>query len=146
MNLDSALLWTSWAWIELEVGDRTRSLLCLCALSDSSPTTLIDATEATAHQILNTRQVLASEAGYSFSATKHDQAFLFAEALTLFEYLTVSGGSESASIAQGNISAAVDRVWAASREAVNRGLQRSSGHERLLQSAAKLLYFHATRG
>lgn len=66
--------------------------------------------------------------------------------LTLLDYLSVHGGDEPASEGQGNISAAVLRIQAFSDELSSRALTHSSAHERFLQFAARLLYFHASHG
>lgn len=107
---------------------------------------LLDATAPTPHQLLNTQQTLSSTVGYSVSSSDHPKAVLNAEALVLFEYLTAQRGAESASISQGNITAAMDRLWAVSRDLESHRGTNWWGHEKLLQAGARLLYLHASRG
>jgi hypothetical protein len=64
----------------------------------------------------------------------------------LLEYLTSEDGSEPASEAQGNITAALSTTQTFSHELESRHLHHSPHHERLLQTAARLLYHHATHG
>jgi hypothetical protein len=64
----------------------------------------------------------------------------------LIEYLAAEAGTEAASETQGNISAALSSVESFSRELEARKLSKSPHHERLLQAAARLLYYHATHG
>jgi nuclear exosome regulator NRDE2 len=148
-STDILLLWTSRAWMELENGDKTRATICLCAASDPSFGASLGVSEPvipSSPQLIMVRQTLSSNMGYSFSESRLEEASLLAVALALFEYLTLPGGSESASLLQGNIAAAMDRVWAASGELCTRGASHTASHEGLLQASAKLLYFHASRG
>lgn len=66
--------------------------------------------------------------------------------LALLDYLSVGAGDEPTSSSQGNISAATFRIQAFSNELSSRGLASSPIHERFLQFAARLLYFHTSHG
>jgi hypothetical protein len=96
--------------------------------------------------LLKARSYFSSTRDYSLSSKQLDVAAQHAESLMLLEYLSAEGGSEPAAESQGNISAALGSVHAFSRELESRALSQSREHERLLQSAARLLYHHATHG
>lgn len=137
------------AWIELELNNKTRATLCLCAASDSTFGAGLDAIDValpSPPQLIMVRQTLSSNIGYNFSESRNEVASLLAVVLALFEYLTLPGGSESASLSQGNISAAMTRIWGASDELCTRKARHTTYHEALLQASVRLLYFHASRG
>lgn len=73
-------------------------------------------------------------------------ATVHAQSLALVEYLATDSGTEPRSEKQGNISAALASIASFSNEVVSRGKQQSPELERLLQFAARLLYFHSTHG
>ncbi|KAG7104334.1 Nuclear exosome regulator NRDE2 like protein [Verticillium longisporum] len=139
------VFWTTWSWMELEAGQRASAILCLCALADGSAMPDPEVT-ITPHQLLITQQTLRGNLGYNTPASEAESTALNAGALILCEYLTVGGGSESASLMQGNISTAMDRVWSVSEGLSKCGFAGQAAHEVLLQSAARLLYFHARQG
>lgn len=137
------------AWMELEDCKTTGSILQLCVSSDDSlPRTSKpdDSAVASAAQILKTRQFLSSNRDCLLSSSDHENAIIYAEGLALLEYLTQRSNKEPSSGAQGDIWSAISSFSACSDELVSRGLGSSSSHERLLQSAARLLYHHASRG
>jgi hypothetical protein len=96
--------------------------------------------------LLKTKSQFSSTRDYSLSSQQLETAAQYAESLMLLEYLAAEGGTEPASASQGNISAALATIQSFSRDLESRGLSNSPHHERLLQTAARLLYHHATHG
>jgi hypothetical protein len=66
--------------------------------------------------------------------------------LSLLEYLKEDVGAEPRSQTQGNISAAMDSIWACASILVDHGFAMSTAYEHLLNFGSMLLYFHTTRG
>lgn len=144
---DKLTLGIAAAWIELEDSNMTKSILHLCALSDdSSVTPTQESISASTTQILKSRQFLSSNRDYLLSSGDAKNAITYAEGLALLEYLTQSSNKEPSSESQGDIWSAMASISTCSEEMVSRGLGSSSYHERLLQSAARLLYYHARQG
>lgn len=140
------LLWTTWAWLDLEVGD-TKSALARCVAASATASQRGNEASATYTQLLKARQILSSSRGFLLSVGNLDQAALFALAGCLLEYLSdFIDSAESAPPRQGNIDAAMNIIHTFTAEAADRGHAASSALERLLQWAAHLLYIHATRG
>jgi hypothetical protein len=145
-------LWNTFSWLELEAGNWNKSLaLCVLSTADQSDQSMADQllqTEDTTapSKLLKTRQVLSSQRDFLLSSGDLSQASEFAQMLSLLEYLSNDASKEPMSLQQGSISAAMTSINAFISDVVSRG-QGSSAHlERLLQSAAHLLYVHATRG
>ncbi|KAJ9134409.1 DUF1740-domain-containing protein [Pleurostoma richardsiae] len=142
------LLWNTWAWMELADGDKDKALGRLVASAQSlkeaasSPEGLGSAPA----QVLKARQSFVAARDYLLSSSGVDVAWLFAESHALLEYLTGTGPQEPISDQQGNISAAIASILAFSDDVVSRGQGESAAHERLLQSAGRLLYHHAKHG
>ncbi|XXG96521.1 hypothetical protein Hte_002804 [Hypoxylon texense] len=136
------------AWMELEDCNLPRSILQLCALSDetSSATPILEISAASTTQILRARQFLSSNRDYLLSSGDAANAVIYAEGLALLEYLTRQSNKEPSSGSQGDIWSAISSISTCSDELVFRGLADSPPHERLLQSAARLLYYHARQG
>ncbi|KAI0180864.1 DUF1740-domain-containing protein [Hypoxylon sp. FL1284] len=136
------------AWMELEDGNLPKSILQLCTFSsDSTPTaSASDISTASTTQILKTRQFLSSNRDYLLSSGDATNAIIYAEALALLEYLTQQSNKEPSSGNQGDIWSAMSSISTCSDELVSRDLADSPFHERLLQSAARLLYYHARQG
>ncbi|ROT40363.1 DUF1740-domain-containing protein [Sodiomyces alkalinus F11] len=145
-SADKLVLWTVWAWIELEAGDKAKAVLYICAATSPSLGDTADAATVTPHHLLSARQTLSGDLGYFISTSQFDAAVSNAELLAMLEYLTLPGGSEPASVAQGNIAAALDRMWMVSEALCQRGQGGTEVHERILQAGARLLYLHASRG
>ncbi|AEO69513.1 uncharacterized protein THITE_2120000 [Thermothielavioides terrestris NRRL 8126] len=138
----SQLLWNTWAWVHLEAGQKESALARLCSSADSG----FEGSTVSPALLLKARSYFSSTRDYSLSSKQLDVAAQHAESLMLLEYLSAEGGSEPAAETQGNISTALDSIHAFSRELESRALSESREHERLLQSAARLLYHHATHG
>ncbi|KAL7626957.1 hypothetical protein AAE478_003732 [Parahypoxylon ruwenzoriense] len=135
------------AWMELESGNLTQSTLQLCVLSDdNSAISIPEGTIASTAQILKARQFLTSSREYSFTLGEPGNAVMYAEGLALLEYLVQQSNKEPSSGSQGDIWSAISSISVCSEELVSRGLGQCSAHERLLQSAARLLYHHASHG
>ncbi|OTB08467.1 hypothetical protein M426DRAFT_317090 [Hypoxylon sp. CI-4A] len=136
------------AWMEIEDCDLTKATLQLCTLSDdtSSVMSASQTSAASTAQILRTRQFLSSNRDYLISSGDTKNAISYAEGLALLEYLTQQSNKEPSSGSQGDIWSAISSISTCSDELVSRGLGNSSSHEQLLQSAARLLYHHASQG
>lgn len=136
------LLYTTWAWLDLEAGDMKSALARCIAASATTPQPGNET--ATYSQLLKARQSLSSSRGFLVSIGNLDQAILFAQASCLLEYLADT--IDSTPSRQGNIDAALNIIYAFIAEATDRGHAASPALERLLQYAAHLLYLHAQRG
>ncbi len=147
---DNMSLWQTWAWTELEVGNKERAIARLCSSIEEHSGAPIGEGEDMSFpppaQLLKTRQRLHTSRDYQLSSGNLASSGLYAQSLCLFEYLTAQGGSEPRSADQGNISAAMASVLSFSEELSNRGLEASAVHEFILQFTSRLLYFHTTRG
>lgn len=135
------------AWMELEDCNSLKSISQLCALSDNtSAASILQSPAASTTEILKARQFLSSNRDYLLSSGDAANAIVYAEGLALLEYLTRQSNKEPSSGSQGDIWSAISGVSTCSDELVSRGLGDSPAHERLLQSAARLLYYHARQG
>ena len=88
----------------------------------------------------------ATVGDYSLSSQDLEIAIQHAESHALLEYLSAEEGSEATSETQGSITAALSSIRHFSGELVTRNMASSPYHERILQTAARLLYYHATHG
>ncbi|KAF4932040.1 Protein NRDE2-like protein [Colletotrichum viniferum] len=140
------LLFKTWAWMELDEGNRNQAILRLCASVDQSLRNAPGLAAPSPSQLLKARQTLLDDLEHQLSLRQPDEAILSAECLALLVYLTSQEGSEPTSEAQGSISMAMERLWTVSSELCAQGQAKSQAHERLLQAAARLLYHHASRG
>lgn len=96
-------------------------------------------------QILKAKQAVRSEYANALLSEHLHMAMLYAQCLMLFEYLTVTESTEPIASQQGSITAAMGVV----KDACSDLRRRQTGEqvaESLLQSAAKLHYWHATHG
>ncbi|KAM0562109.1 hypothetical protein ACHAPJ_002553 [Fusarium lateritium] len=143
---DAFALWTTWAWIELEKGDKKLAVQRLCSSVDEGLRTAAGTAEVSSMNILKAHQIFSSTMNDFISGGNLDNAETLAECLVLLSYLTAEGSTEPMSTSQGNISAAMETVHKVSLEFKSRGYQASRAHERILQFASRLLYLHATRG
>ncbi|KAI0386205.1 DUF1740-domain-containing protein [Hypomontagnella monticulosa] len=143
---DKASLCISAAWMELADCDLTKATLRLCALPEDGSTVSIEGSAASMAQILKSRQFLSSTRDYLLSSGDAGNAVVYAEGLALLEYLTRQSNKEPASGSQGDIWSAVSSISTCSDELVSRSLGSDPAHERLLQSSARLLYYHASQG
>jgi hypothetical protein len=143
MSTGSQLLWNTWSWIHLGSGEKAMALSRLCSSVDRGAQS---SSTVSAVLLLKARSHFSSTRDYSLSSQQLETAAQYAESLMLLEYLVAETGSEPASDAQGNITAALASVHTFSQELESRNLSNSPHHERLLQTAARLLYYHATHG
>ncbi|KAI2470592.1 DUF1740-domain-containing protein [Annulohypoxylon bovei var. microspora] len=136
------------AWLDVEDCNLTKGALQLCALSsdNSSATSILQSPSASTTQILKTRQFLSSNRDYLLSSGDVENAVVYAGGLALLEYLTQQSNKEPSSGSQGDIWSAISSISTCSDELVARNLGNSSSHERLLQFAVRLLYYHASQG
>ncbi|KAM0818539.1 putative NRDE-2, necessary for RNA interference-domain-containing protein [Seiridium cardinale] len=130
------------AWMELDDGQLKQASLQLCQVSGDA----IAKEVASPAQMLKIRQLLAGNRDHLLSSRDPNSAMDYAEAAILLEYITRASGKESQSSVQGDIWSAMVSVNACSGELISRGFSESAAHERLLQFAAQLLYYHASHG
>lgn len=137
-------LWTTWAWLDVEAGDMNGALAkCVAATGTSNDVKR----SATYSQLLKSRQTLSSSREFLLSVGDIRKATLHAEISLLLDYLSpYIGIAEPTSPRQGDMQATTATLNAFRSEAVARGHGHSTHLERLLQSAAHLLYLYATRG
>ncbi|KAM0341968.1 hypothetical protein ACHAPQ_000272 [Fusarium lateritium] len=143
---DSFALWRTWAWMELEAGDKQSAVRILCSSVDEALRSASGTPDITPTHVLKAHQIFSSTMDDFVSGGSLDRAVAPAECLVLLSYLTADGSTEPMSTSQGSIPAAIDAVHRVSQEIKRRGYERSRAHERILQSASRLLYLHATRG
>ncbi|KAI1212225.1 DUF1740-domain-containing protein [Annulohypoxylon truncatum] len=136
------------AWMEIEDRNLAKGTLQLCSLSDDnySTTSILQNSSTSTAQILKAKQFLSSNRDYSLSSGNVEDAIVYAEGLALLEYLTQQSNKEPSNGIQGDIWSAISSISTCSDELVARGLGNSSSHERLLQFAARLLYYYASQG
>ncbi|KAL1837480.1 hypothetical protein VTJ49DRAFT_3741 [Mycothermus thermophilus] len=141
------LLWNTWAWIGLEAGQKDAALSRLCMSVDNDDKENAGATGVSPVLLLKARTQLATARDYSLSSQQLEAAVRYAESAMLLEYLSPEAGDEHpASAMQGNITAALASVDRFSKDLESRGFSGSLHHERFLQAAARLIYYHATHG
>lgn len=139
---DGLQLWQTWAWIELESGNKALALKRLCSIFEGGLRNSPDDVEATSVHTLVARGELTANHNDSIEGYKETRN----KSCILLEYLTDGQPfAEPTSLSQGNISAAMNHVDRMSSEYKFYDAQ-SVGHEELLQFAARLLYLHATKG
>ncbi|KAI1340574.1 NRDE-2, necessary for RNA interference-domain-containing protein [Xylariaceae sp. FL0016] len=137
-------------WIELASGDLMEGTLQLCSLGQDEirAQTLAEPTGVSASlpQVLKVQQSLASTRDYLLSTGDLANAIVYAEGLALLMYLTQRQGDKPSSRSQGDIESAMTSISECSAELASHGHAKSTEHEKLLQSAARLLYYHASHG
>lgn len=146
---EAAELWRTWSWIELNAGNQNQAARRLCSAADMVlAKNTDDEYDVSPTHVLKARRYFTSNVGYLASTGDVDGAENQGECLALLSYLTSEGCTEPRSPSQGNIVAAMQSI-----EMVSIELQASPGvgkiqaaHERLLQFAARLLYFNAMNG
>lgn len=100
--------------------------------------------------VLKAKTELTSARESFLSSGSIDMAADYAVGLALLNYLRPTdgevSGKEPQSARQGDITAAMTAVRAFSADLASRGLERSPIHEKFLQFAARLIYYHTTHG
>ncbi|KAK3692498.1 NRDE-2, necessary for RNA interference-domain-containing protein [Podospora appendiculata] len=148
-NDQSQLLWNTWTWMHLESSQKQTATARLCSSVDSSTGPELSTTTPPA-LLLKARSHFSSTRDYSLSFLHLERATQHAESLALLEYLTAEPTSETepASESQGNINAALASIRGFSRElnSLDKDELTAYYQERILQTAARLLYYHATHG
>jgi hypothetical protein len=138
------MLQNTWAWIEIETTQLTEGLIHLC-FGES-----VGITAITPALILKSRSELSSQRDASLSAGSPEHALYYAISLALLSYLSPAdgdtSGKEPQSADQGSITAAMAACNTFSAELTLRGLEQSPVHERFLQFATRLVYYHGTHG
>ncbi|KAF4457456.1 hypothetical protein F53441_506 [Fusarium austroafricanum] len=139
---DAFALWRTWAWMELEGGNKTLAVQRLCSSVDEAIRKTAEAPEVSPTHILKAHRTFSSMMSDYVSGGKLDDAVPLTECLVLLSYLTTEGSTEPMSASQGSISAVMERVQRVSLEFKSRGYQTSRAHERILQFVSRLLYLH----
>ncbi|KAK3356956.1 NRDE-2, necessary for RNA interference-domain-containing protein [Lasiosphaeria hispida] len=139
---DSQLLWNTWTWIHLESGQKHMALARLCSSVDGK----FEGSAVSPALLLKAKSHISSTRDYALSSRQPGLAIQYAESQALFEYLAAEGGIEPTSATQGNITAALQSIHAFTNQLTSANQAQSTHHERLLQTAARLLYHHATHG
>lgn len=139
--------WRHWGWLELETGSKTNAIKKLCSSVDDNLRKMSDdGVGVSSAYILKAQRAFLSGFHESVAVRDLEGANAYAECHILLSYLTADGCTEPTSVAQGNISAAISAVDAISQEFKSWGHGTSSSHEGVLQFAARLLYFNASKG
>ncbi|KAF7562629.1 hypothetical protein G7046_g1508 [Stylonectria norvegica] len=142
----SFVLWRSWSWMELELGNKKLATKRLCSSVDKVLRKTEDDFEVSPTHVLKAQQVFVSFRDDSVSAGNLDGAAVYAECVALLAYLTADGCTEPISASQGNVSQAMFEISSTSAQLESRGYAAAMAHERILQSGAKMLYLNACRG
>lgn len=143
---DSQILWNTWVWMHLKAGRNQLALLRLLSSVDST----IDVKSSSSGLpalLLKARSHFSTKRDYSLSSYRLESALQYAESFALLEYLSTTSGENSSSTkspSQGSIASALANIQSFATELHSLGHQIP--HERLLQTAACLLYHHATHG
>ncbi|VUC32225.1 unnamed protein product [Clonostachys rosea] len=146
---EAAELWQTWSWIELNAGNQKQAARRLCSAADTTlAKNMDDGYDVSPAHILKAHRHFTSNVGYLASTGDFDGAESQGECLALLSYLTTEGCTEPTSSSQGNIVAAMQSIERVSIElqASANASKIEAAHERLLQFAARLLYFNATNG
>lgn len=139
-------LYHSMAWILLLTGDITSSKKALAAAGGASRTPPSETGTVSFTDILKARTAFTDAMSESLSMGHWEEATTAAECLMLLQYLTSGEASEPISLAQGNISAAMQSLDNACAEMKSRAHDTTASQERLVQFGAHLLYIHASKG
>lgn len=144
---DSQLLWNTWVWMHLKVGNKQLALLRLLCSVDSS-IDVQSSSPVSPALLLKARSHFSTKRDYSLSSHQLEPALQYAEGFALLEYLSTqtstenNSSSSTKSSSQGNIASALANIQSFATELHSHG--QHTLHERLLQTAARLLYHHAT--
>ncbi|KAI1431159.1 DUF1740-domain-containing protein [Xylaria sp. CBS 124048] len=133
-------------WLELVEGELAKAVAQLCWLAEDVPNSDNRRTEATPSQVLKARQFLATNRDYKISSGDVAHAVIYGEGLVLLDYLTQRSEKEPSAHKQGDIWSAILSITRCSEDLVSHGQQHSPAHEKFLQFAARLLYYHASHG
>ncbi|KAI1824814.1 DUF1740-domain-containing protein [Xylaria intraflava] len=138
------------AWLELIEGELAQAVLQLCRLTEDiskqDNTHMPRHLETTPSQVLKARQYLVTNRDYKISSGDVAHAAIYAEGLVLLDYLTQRSGMEPSAQKQGDIWSAILSIAQCSEDLVSHNQQHSPSHEKFLQFAARLLYYHASHG
>jgi hypothetical protein len=143
---NNLVLWKTWSWMELEQGKMKQAAKVLCSSVDDGLRKAVDDVSISAGSIIRARETFSSYLYECLSTGNITDAAVPAEGLVLLAYLTAEGPLEPMSKSQGNISAAMAVAGAMIDEFRFRKEDRSAALERVLQMAARLLHFNASRG
>ncbi|KAK3391684.1 NRDE-2, necessary for RNA interference-domain-containing protein [Sordaria brevicollis] len=141
---DSQLLWNTWVWMHLNGGQTHLALLRLLYSVDAT-IDVKDGASVSPALLLKGRAHFSTKRDYSLSSHQLEPALQYAEGFALLEYLsTTQNDSSTKPSSQGNITSALANIQSFATELSSLGHQTL--HERLLQTATRLLYHHAIHG
>ncbi|CAK7563779.1 MAG: hypothetical protein SEPTF4163_001656 [Sporothrix epigloea] len=154
---DELLLRISWAWIELENGQREsaiRRLVLRSSLHEDTKPAAADLSRESQSilpaELLRLRHAFQTGMDYSLSSGFVRQAALYAQATVLLNYLTLTSPGaqqpQEQQSRQGNLPMAMSVAANFTKEMQSRGHGTTPVHEEFLQSVARIIYFHATHG
>lgn len=132
--------------MELTSSNKQLAIKRLCSSTDESLRKDEMDVDVSSTQILKAQQFFESNMKQSVITGHFDAAGVYAECHALVLYLTADGATEPMSTTQGNISAAMASIEAASFEFEIRGFAEVLAHEQILQFASQMLYHNACRG
>ncbi|KAK4180065.1 NRDE-2, necessary for RNA interference-domain-containing protein [Triangularia setosa] len=140
----SQLLWNTRVWLHLQSSQNDLALTALCRSVDPDANPSLPPSPAL---LLKAKSHFSTVRDFSLSSGQLETVISHAESLLLLEYLSsTSPNPEPTSPNQGNITAALSTIPSLTSEFQSRSLQHSHHLARLLQTASRLLYFHATAG
>ncbi|RKF72521.1 Protein NRDE2-like protein [Golovinomyces cichoracearum] len=134
------LLWKCWIWICLESKDSVTALKYLICIVDGIPDTSFNISSTL---ILRTKQHLTSKRDFLIS---RNSVFgvIYSECLAIFEYLSFSHGQDILLETQRDIVSAMN-IYNSTSSLLD-GRKQEISHELLLQSAARLVFYHCQCG
>ena len=132
--------------MELEENNKAAATRRLCSSVDEVLRNSAENLDIAPTHILKAHQIFSSTMDDLISGGNIDHAEILSECLVLLSYLTAEGSTEPMSTSQGSISASIDTVNKVTHELKSRNHHTSRAHEKILQFASMLLYWHATRG
>ncbi|TQS38114.1 hypothetical protein Golomagni_01387 [Golovinomyces magnicellulatus] len=134
------LLWKSWIWICLECKNSLTALKYLICIVDGMPDTSFNISSTL---LLRTKQHLTSKRDLLISRSSVF-GVIYSECLAVFEYLSCSHGQDIQLETQRDIMSAMNIYISTSRLLDDR--KQKNSHELLLQSAARLVFYHCQCG
>jgi hypothetical protein len=139
---DHIFLWRTWAWLLLSGGDRIGCLKSLLCITDGLPASFDSMDISSPTNLMKTRQYLSSKR--DFGSYTDATTITYVELLALLQYVSSESGSGSSG--QGDISSTLAVFEDYSTTLEKHGQKHSMIQELLLQSACKVLAYHAHSG
>ncbi|KAK3950662.1 NRDE-2, necessary for RNA interference-domain-containing protein [Pseudoneurospora amorphoporcata] len=145
---DGQILWNTWVWMHLKTGKNRLALLRLLSSVDSTISLDVKSSSPVSPALLlKARAHFSTKRDYSLSSHQLEPALQYAESFALLEYLSPNSTENSRSTkfpSQGNFTSALANIQSFATQLHSLG--HKTLHERVLQTAARLLYHHVTHG